>query len=80
VAVTPPALLVRSFSFNADGTQLMLNTLEQAPNSRTVSRLESFVLATGAVSAPPTPPGEELAGPALRPAAAPAAVAPAAVR
>jgi len=72
-AITPPALLVRSFSFNADGTQLMLNTLEPAPNNRTVSRLQLFALATGTLTAPPTPPGDEVANPALRPAAAPAA-------
>jgi len=76
VAVTPPALLVRSFSFSADGSQLMLNTLEPAANNRTVSRLQLFALATGTLSAPPTPPGEEVASPVLRPAAA-AAAAPA---
>lgn len=68
VAVTPPALVVRSFSFNADGSQMMLNVLEPAPNNRTVSRLQLFVLATGALSAPPTPPGDEVATPVLRPA------------
>ena len=69
VAVTPPQLLVRSFSFNADGSQLMLNTIEPAANNRTISRLQLFVLATGALSAPATPPGDEVANPVLRPAA-----------
>jgi uncharacterized protein YjdB len=73
VAVTPPPLMVRSFSFNADGSALMLNHLEPAPNNRTLSRLQLFVLATGALSAPPTPPGDEVATPALRPAAVPSA-------
>jgi len=69
VAVTPPQLIVRSFSLNADGTQLMLNVLEPGPNNRTFSRLQLFVIASGVLSAPATPPGDELATPALRPAA-----------
>ena len=71
VAVTPVQLVVRSFTFNADGSAMMLNSIEPAPNNRTVSRLHMFVLATGALSAPPTPPGDEVANPVLRPAAVP---------
>ena len=71
MAVTPPQLMVRSFSFNADGSAMMLNVLDPASNNRTVSRLQLFTLATGTLAAPPTPPGDEVANPVLRPAAAP---------
>lgn len=78
VAITPPTLYVRSFSVSGDGTLLALNILEPGQRNQQLSRVMLFTVATGATAALDASPEEQLASPAMRPAAppAPAAAAP----
>jgi hypothetical protein len=79
VALTPPALFVRSFSVGGDPNLLALNLLEQGQRNQQLSRVVLFTVTTGATAALDASPEEQLASPALRPAT-PAAPAPAAPR
>ena len=78
VALTPATMYVGSFSVSGDGTLLALNILEQGQRNRQLSRVSLFTVATGATVALDASPEEQLASPALRPAAPtpPAAAAP----
>lgn len=78
-AVTPLDMVVRSFSMNADGTVLALNTLEPLANNSFNPHLVLFTLNGGTRQAVDTPEMRP-ANPAFRPATPAAPASPAASR
>jgi dipeptidyl aminopeptidase/acylaminoacyl peptidase len=74
VAVSPPALFIRSFSVSADGGVLALNVLEAAQGGQQSSHVVLYTVATGATQSLDASPEERLASPVLRPPTPPSAV------